>query len=141
MCLATRQEPWQDGAPRNHHRRRYREAFSLPETLSTLGVGGLILAAILTFWSFSARSLASIANYIDLDQRSRHALDLLSREIRQSAGVRAVTPKLHHAVESRRYIDAHPLGSQSTGRDIRTEWPGGSVTERLRLLPVQHFAA
>lgn len=57
----------------------------------SLGVGSLVLALILTFWSFAARSLAGIVNYIDLDQRSRHALDVLSREIRQTAGLRAAT--------------------------------------------------
>jgi len=56
-----------------------------------LGVGGILLAAILTFWTYSARSLAAIVNYIDLDQRSRHALDILSREIRQAAGLLAAT--------------------------------------------------
>ncbi|GIX50338.1 MAG: hypothetical protein KatS3mg132_532 [Limisphaera sp.] len=57
----------------------------------SLGVGGILLAAILTFWSYSARSLAAIVNYIDLDQRSRNTLDTLSREIRQAAGLLAAT--------------------------------------------------
>jgi Tfp pilus assembly protein PilW len=57
----------------------------------TLGVGGLILAAVLSFWTFGARTLAGIVNYMDLDQRSRHALDTLSREIRQAAGLMAAT--------------------------------------------------
>ena len=63
----------------------------MSETMVSLGVGGILLAAILTFWTYSARSLAAIVNYIDLDQRSRHTLDILSREIRQAAGLLAAT--------------------------------------------------
>lgn len=71
--------------------RRARQGFTLSETMVTLGVGSILLAAILAFWSYSARSLAGMVNYIDLDQRSRHALDNLSREIRQAAGVLSAT--------------------------------------------------
>ncbi|MCX7867894.1 MAG: prepilin-type N-terminal cleavage/methylation domain-containing protein [Limisphaera sp.] len=66
--------------------------FTLTETMVTMALAGVILAAVLGFWTFSARTLAGITNYMDLDQRSRHALDVLSREIRQAAGLLAATP-------------------------------------------------
>jgi len=86
-----------EGARRRRSRQRLARnrrgcaGFTLSETLVTLGVGGLILAAVLSFWTFGARTLAGIVNYMDLDQRSRHALDTLSREIRQAAGLMAAT--------------------------------------------------
>ena len=82
--------PHADG--RRSRNRAVRSGFTLPETMVTLGVGGLILAAVLSFWTFGVRTLAGIVNYMDLDQRSRHALDTLSREIRQAAGLMAATP-------------------------------------------------
>lgn len=68
-----------------------RHAFTLTETMVTTALAGVILAAVLAFWTFTARALAGMTNYMDLDQRSRHALDVLSREIRQAAALLAAT--------------------------------------------------
>jgi Tfp pilus assembly protein PilW len=58
---------------------------SLPELLIGLGIGALALTAVCTLFVFQARSNASLANYIDLDIKSRNALDRISRDIRQSS--------------------------------------------------------
>lgn len=47
-------------------------------------LGGLIVVAVMALTFFSARSFAALTNYVDLDNRSRNALDVMSREIRQA---------------------------------------------------------
>jgi hypothetical protein len=55
---------------------------------------GLALSSILvglsgSMWLFGSRSFVAMGNYTDLDARSRSALDLLSRDIRQATQVTA----------------------------------------------------
>ena len=67
--------------------KRARQAFTLIEMMFTLAVAAIVVAAILAFFAFSNRSFASLANYLDLDQKTQLALDKMSREIRQAANV------------------------------------------------------
>jgi prepilin-type N-terminal cleavage/methylation domain-containing protein len=57
--------------------------FTLVEMLIAVGVGGLLCAGIVSFWFFTSRSLASMANYTDMDRQNQLALDLLTMQIRQ----------------------------------------------------------
>jgi hypothetical protein len=41
---------------------------------------------------FAARSFGAMANYVNLDKYSRNALDLMSKEIRQSNGLKYADP-------------------------------------------------
>jgi hypothetical protein len=54
------------------------------ELLVAVALGGVVLTAVMTLAFFSARSFAAMANYVDLDNGSRNALDIMSREIRQA---------------------------------------------------------
>lgn len=62
---------------------RCKKGFTLTEFLVALGVGMLVLLATVALTLFSAKSFASISNYVDLDARSREALDRLTRDVRQ----------------------------------------------------------
>jgi Tfp pilus assembly protein PilW len=55
-------------------------------------IGCLLLAALATLYVFSMRSFAAMANYSDLNQRSRYASDLLTRDIRSATNVVNATP-------------------------------------------------
>src|SRR6266480_2923363 len=57
--------------------------FTLVELLIAIGISGLIFVAVGMMIFFSGRSYAALANYVDLDNRSRSALDEMSKEIRQ----------------------------------------------------------
>ncbi|MGV3773653.1 MAG: PilW family protein [Verrucomicrobiales bacterium] len=57
---------------------------SLVELLVSLAVGSVVLAAIGSLMFYTGRSFSSLANYVDLDNYSRTALDTMSREIRQT---------------------------------------------------------
>jgi prepilin-type N-terminal cleavage/methylation domain-containing protein len=66
------------------HNRRGGQAFSLVELLVTVALAGVFFTAMALMISYNARSCAALANYVDLDMASRHALDLMTKEIRQA---------------------------------------------------------
>jgi prepilin-type N-terminal cleavage/methylation domain-containing protein len=68
-----------------------KRGFTLVETLVAAGLFGIASAALCTVYAFSTRSFASLANYAELDQINRTALDTLTREIRQARVVTDVT--------------------------------------------------
>ena len=62
---------------------------TLVELLIAIGISGMIFVAVGMMIFFSGRSYAALANYVDLDNKSRQALDMMSKEIRQMDGVTA----------------------------------------------------
>jgi hypothetical protein len=58
-------------------------AFTLVELLAWLGVSSFVLLALLLTSAFAGRSFFAMANYAELESKSRTALDQLSRDIRQ----------------------------------------------------------
>ena len=68
-----------------------RAGFTVPELLVGTALSGLILVGAASFFLFSVRSFASMANYTDLNNRDRNASDLLSRDIRSASSVQSAT--------------------------------------------------
>ena len=60
-----------------------RAGMTIAEVLMAIGISGIAFAAVSILIFFSGRSYAALANYVDLDNRSRNALDRMSKEIRQ----------------------------------------------------------
>src|SRR5438874_9504346 len=60
---------------------------TLVEAIVAVGISSIALAALAAFTFYSARSFAAIGNYVDLDNTSRKAVDLMTKEIRQTAGL------------------------------------------------------
>jgi len=60
---------------------------TLAEVMVSVGLGSMVLAMAGSLWLFGSRSFAAMSNYTDLDTKSRNALDLMSREIRQASRV------------------------------------------------------
>jgi prepilin-type N-terminal cleavage/methylation domain-containing protein len=69
--------------------RRSCSAFTLVETSVAIAVGSIVLAAVSSLTMYAAKTSAAMVNYSDLDGKSRYALDIISREIRQASGVLA----------------------------------------------------
>lgn len=67
-----------------------RRGFTLLETMIVMGLAGIVLAIVVATYKYSGTSFAAMGNYADLDRKSRAALDLLSREIRNSSALIAV---------------------------------------------------
>jgi hypothetical protein len=63
------------------------QGFTLMEVLVATGLGMLVFAAIMSLTLFGTRSTMAIANYSDLDSKSRYALDVIGRELRQDSTV------------------------------------------------------
>jgi type II secretory pathway component PulJ len=61
--------------------------FTLAELMVAFGISALLLTVLLTLSLYSGRSFAAMVNYVDLNQRSRAALDSMSRDIRQARDV------------------------------------------------------
>jgi hypothetical protein len=49
-----------------------------------IAVSAIILTALLSFTVYAAKSFAAMENYVDLEQKSQYALDLMTSEIRQA---------------------------------------------------------
>src|SRR5439155_8922247 len=56
----------------------------LVETVFAMGLGSLLLMAVVSAYYFSARSFSDLANYLDLDSQSRVAFDRMGKDIRQA---------------------------------------------------------
>src|SRR5258708_28562221 len=66
--------------------------FARPEVLIASGLALVALLALVLLSLYASRSFAAMANYMDLDQTSRLALDKMSREIRQARHLTDYTP-------------------------------------------------
>jgi Tfp pilus assembly protein PilW len=64
---------------------------TLAETLVAVGIGSIVLTAVVQLIVFSGRSFSSMLNYVDLDDRSNRTLERMSRDIRQANNVASAT--------------------------------------------------
>lgn len=65
---------------------------TLVEMMLAIAVGTLILAVIATASMTSSLWFASLANYVDMDAKSRNALDQMSLKIRQAGALTEFSP-------------------------------------------------
>jgi len=59
-------------------------AFTILETYLATAIAGVVFAMLASTLIFDLRSYAGLSNYADLDQKSRTALDSMSRQIRRT---------------------------------------------------------
>jgi len=57
---------------------------TLTEVMVAVAISSIVLAVVAAFAFYSARSFAAIGNYVDLDGASRQAVDVMTKEIRQT---------------------------------------------------------
>ena len=62
---------------------------TLIELMVAVGIGSVLLVAVMALTFYSARSFAAIGNYINLEAQNRKTLDTLSQEIRQANAVKS----------------------------------------------------
>jgi hypothetical protein len=63
------------------------KATALADILVAMGVGSILMVAVGSLSLFTGRSLAALTNYADLDSASRTALDIITRDIRQTTSL------------------------------------------------------
>ena len=66
---------------------------TLVEFAVASGLSSLVLLVLASLTYYSARTFASIANYTDLDNKSRNALDVMTKDIRQCEKLISATEK------------------------------------------------
>jgi prepilin-type N-terminal cleavage/methylation domain-containing protein len=71
--------------------RAHCRGFTLAELVVASGLGSLLLVVIAAVTFYSARSFVAMANYVDLENDSRNALDTMTREIRQADSLTSYT--------------------------------------------------
>jgi hypothetical protein len=59
------------------------------EVLIATGLSGLLLAVCLSLALFTARGIASVTDSVDLNARSRHAIDRMGQKLRQASTVKS----------------------------------------------------
>ncbi|MDE3098936.1 MAG: prepilin-type N-terminal cleavage/methylation domain-containing protein [Verrucomicrobiota bacterium] len=67
--------------------RRKHRGFTLVEMTVALAASAMLFLAIIAMTFFTSRSLVMMSNYMDLDQKSRYAVDLIGRDIRNSSAL------------------------------------------------------
>ena len=60
---------------------------TLVEMLVSVGVGSLVLMSMMMVFVTSNRSFVSLGNYVSMEQKSRNALDQMTRDIRRSKNI------------------------------------------------------
>src|ERR1043166_2403375 len=60
---------------------------SLMSTVFALVIGGLVLGAVGAGYLYSTRSFVDLGNYMTMDGGARHALDVMSADIRRADGI------------------------------------------------------
>jgi hypothetical protein len=74
-------------------RRRHTCAgLTMAELMMAIAIASIVTLSIASFGFYSSRSFAALANYVELDHRSRVTLDTMSRDIRQANRLTAFTP-------------------------------------------------
>ena len=66
-------------------------AFTLVELMVGIALGTLLLLGVTSMYLFSLKSFTSMANYSELNSRSRYASDIITRDIRGARGVASAT--------------------------------------------------
>jgi Tfp pilus assembly protein PilW len=70
---------------------RARAGFTLVELAIAAGLSGLLLAVCLSLSLYTARSIASMTDSVDLNARSRYAIDRMSQKLRQATVVKSIS--------------------------------------------------
>jgi prepilin-type N-terminal cleavage/methylation domain-containing protein len=75
------------------NRKLWRSAgFTLVELMVALVIGVMLLAVCLSLSLYTSRSIASLTGTVDLSARSRHAIDYMSKKLRQASAVTSFSP-------------------------------------------------
>lgn len=59
------------------------KGFSLVEMMISVGIGSIVLGGLAAMTLYTARSFAALANYVELDNSSRRAVDRMTTDLRQ----------------------------------------------------------
>lgn len=93
---------------------------TLPEVMVTMAISGILLTIVAQLYVYGLRSFTSLGNYADMDGKSRMALDLMSREIREASAV--------VSIETNATSKILTLTNAMDGTLLRYTWDGPTAT-------------
>jgi prepilin-type N-terminal cleavage/methylation domain-containing protein len=99
--------------------------FTLLEVILAMGLGTVVLAGVASLSLYGAFSSVAVVNYTDLDSRSRNALDVVGREIRQATAL--VSFQTNLPVKSLTFTNTF------TAQGIRLSWDSTAGTILFQL--------
>jgi hypothetical protein len=70
-------------------RRRSLAGWTIPETLLSIGITGILMLVIVAMMMTSGRAFVALSNYVDLDAANQVAMDTLTRDLRECNRVTA----------------------------------------------------
>jgi hypothetical protein len=102
----------------------------------SIAVSSVLMTALLTSSVYSSRSFAALENYVDLEQKSQNALDIMTKEIRQTIALsnyytRTINGKYVTNVLSFTDFDGQPLTYSYTNSTLVRQ-KGGQDTMLLK---------
>ena len=100
-------------------RRQQRAGWTILETAIAMVCGSVVLGSMLVTGSMLNNTMVAVTNYNDLDQRSRNTLDVMSRDLRNTAVVTALTTSKVSVTNS------------LTGDTISYVWDGSNTLTRV----------
>ena len=115
------------GHPLCRHARSSR-GMTLVEMLVGVGVGALVLASIMMILVTSNRTFVAMGNYVSMEQKSRSALDQMTRDIRKSKNL--VSFSTNQLVFNYAGTTNLTYAYNSTTRQL-TQWKTGGTTNIL----------
>ena len=92
-----------------------RGGFSIIELMVATTIGMMAMGALGMLGLYTARSMAAIGNYCDMEREARYALDLFTAEVRQVASVRT-------------FSSTRVVFRETDGTDLTYEYVGSSRT-------------
>lgn len=102
-----------------------RAGFTLVELLVATGLAGLLLVVCASLSLYTARSIASVTDSVDLNARSRHAIDRMSQKLRQASAVESLSP----TSVSVKYNGQPLIYTYYADRKLLEENDGGVITK------------
>lgn len=70
---------------------RHQAGMSLVQTMMAMGMAGLLMVALASVSIYTFRGIATMSNYVEMDQTARITLDLFTRDCREVLKIKTYT--------------------------------------------------
>jgi len=114
------------------HTTYHPSAMALPEMMVAIGVASLLLMVMATVFMTSTRGFAAMGNYVEMDTSSRVALDHMTTQIRQAAGLTEFSSS-HLKFATAGNTNSFLVYDYDSTSGSLTEWKTGDATTNTLL--------
>lgn len=119
---------------------RRRRGFSLAEVIIAAGIFGLVVAGLMSSFTFVLRSSIGMGNYVDMNAATRHALEMFAQDVRMASGLTAISEtELTLTVPSGSSTSEVTYRFYNVGRSLERE-EGGTTLEIMGHLEEFQFS-